>query len=448
MFKNEYLNKVYTDCLNKNKNEDEFLEAVFTFLSSIEKYLDKHPEVEESNLLERFLEPERLISFRVAWVDDNGKVQVNRGYRVQFNSAIGPYKGGIRLHPSVNQSIIKFLGFTQILKNSLTGLPMGGGKGGSDFDPKGKSDNEIMRFCQAFVSELFRHIGADLDVPAGDIGCGGREVGYMFGMYKKLKNEFTGTFTGKGISFGGSLARPEATGYGLVFYTERMLEKVKNESFNGKKVIISGSGNVALYACKKAQELGAKVIAMSDSSGYVYDEEGIDLNILLPLKEKERARISEYVKRANRGKFVGDAKGIWKIKCDIALPCATQNELDLDSAKTLVSNGCMCIGEGANMPSTIEAVNYFKDNKILFGPAIAANCGGVMVSGFEMSQNSMRLSWTFEEVEANLKRQMEKIFDEIYSCIKEYNEPYNFVLGANVVGFDKVKSAMISQGVI
>lgn len=448
MFKNEYLEKVYNDCLLKNANEKEFLQSVLTFLKSIEKYLDLHPEVAESNLLARFIEPERLISFRVAWVDDNGKVQVNRGYRVQFNSAIGPYKGGIRLHPTVNQSIIKFLGFTQILKNSLTGLPMGGAKGGSDFDPKGKSDNEIMRFCQAFISELYRHIGADLDVPAGDIGTGAREVGFMFGMYKKLKNEFTGTFTGKGLAFGGSLARPEATGFGLVFYTERMLNKVLNESFKNKKVVISGSGNVAIYACQKVQELGGKVIAMSDSSGFVYDEEGIDLDILKPLKEIERGRISEYVKKAGRGKFFNDSKGIWNIKCDIALPCATQNELDLDSAKELVKNGCICVSEGANMPSTPDAINYFEENKILFGPAIAANCGGVMVSGFEMSQNSMRLSWTFDEVVEKLKSQMEKIFDAIYECIKEYNEPFNFVLGANVVGFDKVKKAMISEGVI
>ena len=394
------------------------------------------------------MEPERFVQFRVPWVDDNGKVHVNRGYRVQFNSAIGPYKGGLRLHPSVNASVIKFLGFEQCFKNSLTGLPMGGGKGGSDFDPKGKSDMEIMRFCQSFMSELYRHIGPDTDVPAGDIGVGAREVGYLFGQYKKLTNEFTGVLTGKGLSFGGSLARTEATGYGLLYFTQEMLACMKNDSIAGKTVVISGSGNVAIYATQKAQELGAKVVALSDSNGYVYDAEGIKLDVVKQIKEVERGRISEYAKRVPGAVYTEGCKGIWTIPCDVALPCATQNELDGEAAKALIKNGVMAVAEGANMPSTPEAIEAFLEAGILFGPAKAANAGGVATSGLEMSQNSLRLSWTFEEVDARLKDIMVGIFHNAYDAAEKYGKKGNLVAGANIAGFEKIAAAMIAQGVV
>ena len=445
--KNEYLLRVYEEVQKKNANEKEFLQAVYEVLNSIEAYVDEHPELEKNGIIERFVEPERIITFRVPWVDDNGKVHVNRAFRVQFNSAIGPYKGGIRLHPSVNQSIMKFLAFEQTLKNSLTGLMMGGGKGGCDFDPKGKSDNEIMHFCQSFMNELYRYIGADTDVPAGDIGTGAREVGFMFGQYKRLRNEFTGVFTGKGLAYGGSLARPEATGYGLCYYTNKMMNVMKNTSFEGKKVVISGSGNVAMYALQKATELGATVVAMSDSNGYIYNEKGIDFETIKTIKLINRLRISEYLKYHPDTVYVDNSKEIWGVKCDIALPCATQNEIDLEDAKKLVANNVMVVSEGANMPCTLEATNYFIENKVLYGPAKAANAGGVMVSGFEMSQNSMRLSWTFEEVDKKLKTQMENIFLEINECAKHYGNEYNTVLGANISGFKKVANAMLAQGV-
>ena len=380
-------------------------------------------------------------------MDDNGKVQVNRGYRVQFNSAIGPYKGGLRLHPSVNLSVIKFLGFEQIFKNSLTGLPIGGGKGGSDFDPKGKSDGEIMRFCQSFMTELAKHIGADTDVPAGDIGVGGREIGYMFGQYKRLRNEYTGVLTGKGLTYGGSLARTEATGYGLCYYTEEMLKCMKNDSFAGKTVVISGSGNVAIYANEKATALGAKVVAMSDSNGYIYDENGIDLAVVKQIKEVERGRIKEYANRVKGAKYVEGCRGIWSVKCDIALPCATQNELNGEEAATLIKNGVIAVAEGANMPSTPEAVEAFQKAGVLFGPAKAANAGGVATSALEMSQNSMRYSWTFEEVDAKLKNIMTGIFHNSYDAAEKYGMKGNLVAGANIAGFVKVATAMIAQGI-
>ena len=445
--KNEYLLKVYNEVLNKNANEKEFLQATYEVLNSIEPYVDEHPELEKTGVLERFVEPERLITFRVPWIDDNGKVHVNRAFRVQFNSAIGPYKGGIRLHPSVNQSIMKFLAFEQTLKNSLTRLAMGGGKGGCDFDPKGKSDVEIMHFCQSFITELFRHIGADTDVPAGDIGTGAREVGYMFGQYKRLKNEFTGVFTGKGLAFGGSLARPEATGYGLCYFTNKMLEVMKNTSFKNKKVIISGSGNVAMYALQKVTELGGTVVAMSDSGGYIYNENGIDFETIKEIKLKNRLRINEYLKFYPETVYVANSKDIWGVKCDIALPCATQNEIDIEDAQKLVANNVLAVAEGANMPCTLEATNYFIENNVLYGPAKAANAGGVLVSGLEMSQNSMRLFWTFEEVDEKLKNQMERIFMEVYECAKHYGNEFNTVLGANISGFKKVATAMMAQGV-
>lgn len=445
--KNEYLLRIYDEVVRKNANEKEFLQAVYEVLNSIELYVDEHPELENLGIIERLVEPERIIIFRVPWIDDNGKIQVNRGYRVQFNSAIGPFKGGIRFHPSVNQSIIKFLGFEQVLKNSLTGLPMGGAKGGSDFDPKGKSEKEIMLFCQSFMTELYRHIGADTDVPAGDIGVGAREIGYMFGQYKRISNEFTGVLTGKGLSYGGSLARKEATGFGLCYYTNKMLQVMKATSFTGKKVIVSGSGNVALYTLKKVTELGGRVIAMSDSNGYIYSKNGIDFEILKEIKEVKRLRISEYVKYDSNAKYFDNSKDIWKLKCDIALPCATQNEIDLDAAKALVANKVICVAEGANMPCTLEATNYFIDNKVLYGPAKAANAGGVLVSGLEMSQNSMRYSWTFEEVDHKLKEQMENIFLDVYTCARNYGNEFNTMLGANIWGFKKVSNAMLSQGV-
>lgn len=443
--KNAYLQKVYDKVVAKNPNEAEFQQAVYEVLESITPAIEKNSAYEKANIIERMVEPERMITFRVTWVDDNGNVQVNRGYRVQFNSAIGPYKGGLRLHPSVCASVIKFLGFEQVLKNSLTTLPMGGGKGGSDFDPKGKSDMEIMRFCQSFMTELAKHIGADTDVPAGDIGVGAREVGYLFGQYKRLRNEFTGVLTGKGLSFGGSLVRTEATGYGLCYFVEEML-KDSNTSFAGKEVVVSGSGNVAIYAAEKAMELGAKVIAMSDSNGYVVDNDGIKLDVVKQIKEVERKRIKEYAERVEGAQYHEGCKGIWTVKCDIALPCATQNEIDLESAKALVANGCKVVGEGANMPSTIDAINYFLDNKVLFAPAKAANAGGVATSGLEMSQNSERLSWTFEEVDAKLHSIMVNIYKNAATTAKEYGFEGNLVVGANIAGFLKVADAMLAQG--
>lgn len=446
-FQSQYLARVYEEVERRNPGEKEFLQAVREVLESLELVVAKEPEFEKAGVIERLVEPERQIFFRVSWVDDNGNVQVNRGFRVQFNSAIGPYKGGLRLHPSVNASVIKFLGFEQIFKNSLTGLPIGGGKGGSDFDPKGKSDGEIMRFCQSFMTELSKHIGADTDVPAGDIGVGAREIGFMYGQYKRLRNEFTGVLTGKGLTYGGSLARTEATGYGLCYFTEEMLNCMKKDSFKGKRVVISGSGNVAIYANQKATALGGKVIAMSDSSGYVYDENGIDLAVMKQIKEVERARISEYAKRVPTATFTEGCKGIWTIPCDIALPCATQNELDGEAAKTLVKNGVIAVAEGANMPSTPEAVAVFQENGILFGPAKAANAGGVATSALEMSQNSMRYSWTFEEVDAKLHDIMVNIFHNAYNAAEKYGAKDNLVAGANIAGFEKVARAMIAQGV-
>ena len=445
---NKYIERVYKDIKSKSKNEPEFLQALEEVLFSLEDYVEAHPELEKHGVLERFCEPERIIQFRVPWVDDKGKVHVNRGFRVQFNSAIGPYKGGLRFHPTVNLSIMKFLGFEQTLKNSITTLPLGGGKGGSDFDPKGKSDNEIMRFCQSFMNELYRHIGPNTDIPAGDLGVGAREIGFLFGQYKRLRNEFSGSITGKGIEYGGSLGRKEATGYGLCYFTSKMLKTMKNTSFEGKKVVISGSGNVALYALEKAIELGAIVIAMSDSNGYIYDPNGIDFKIMRELKETERKRIKEYTARVENATYFEGPKGIWNTKCDIALACATQNEIDLESAKILVENGVICIGEGANMPSTNEAIKYFIDNKVCFAPAKAANCGGVMVSGFEMSQNSTHTNWTFLEVDQKLKLNMENIFLNIHKIASESNDCYNTVKGANILGFERVASAMIAQGIV
>ncbi len=447
MLKNEYLKGVLAKLEQRSGNEPEFLQAVTEVLESLEPVIESDPKYEKNGVIERIVEPERAILFRVSWVDDSGKVQVNRGYRVQFNSAIGPYKGGLRLHPSVNLSVIKFLGFEQIFKNSLTGLPIGGGKGGSDFDPKGKSDGEIMRFCQSFMTELAKHIGADTDVPAGDIGVGGREIGYMFGQYKRLRNEYTGVLTGKGLTYGGSLARTEATGYGLCYYTEEMLKCMKNDSFAGKTVVISGSGNVAIYANEKATALGAKVVAMSDSNGYIYDENGIDLAVVKQIKEVERGRIREYADRVKGAKYVEGCRGIWSVKCDIALPCATQNELNGEEAALLIKNGVIAVAEGANMPSTPEAVEAFQKAGVLFGPAKAANAGGVATSALEMSQNSMRYSWTFEEVDAKLKHIMTGIFHNSYNAAEKYGMKGNLVAGANIAGFEKVAAAMIAQGI-
>ena len=444
-FKSEYLAKVYAGVEKRNPGEKEFLQAVKEVLESLEPVVEKRPDLVEAGVIDRIVEPERQIMFRVSWVDDNGKVQVNRGFRIQFNSAIGPYKGGLRLHPSVNASVIKFLGFEQIFKNSLTGLPMGGGKGGSDFDPKGKSDGEIMRFCQSFMTELCKHIGQFTDVPAGDIGVGGREIGYMFGQYKRLRNEFSGVLTGKGLTYGGSLARTEATGYGLCYFTEEMLNHY-GESFKGKTVVVSGSGNVAIYATEKATELGGKVIALSDSNGYIVDEKGINLDVVKQIKEVERGRIKEYAERVPGSKYY-EGKGIWSVKCDIALPCATQNELDGADAEMLIKNGVMAVCEGANMPSTPEAIEAFQKAGVYFGPAKAANAGGVATSGLEMSQNSLRLSWTFEEVDAKLKDIMVNIFHNAYNASKEFGMEGNLVAGANIAGFLKVADAMKAQGV-
>ena len=433
----------------KNPNEPEFMQAVKEVAETVIPFIEKNTKYQNKVLLERMVEPERVIMFRVTWIDDAGNTQVNRGYRIQMNSAIGPYKGGIRFHPSVNLSILKFLAFEQTFKNSLTTLPMGGGKGGSDFDPKGKSDNEIMKFCQSFITELSKHIGADTDVPAGDIGVGGREVGYMFGQYKRLRNEFTGVLTGKGISFGGSLIRPEATGYGNVYFAQSML-KTKGESFTGKIVTVSGSGNVAQYACEKATELGGKVVTLSDSSGYIYDADGIDAERLahvMYIKNELRGRIGDYVTKYPTAKFV-EGKRPWEVKCDIALPCATQNELNESEAKALIANGCTCVSEGANMPSTPEAIEVFQQAKILFAPGKASNAGGVATSGLEMSQNSLRLSWTSEEVDERLKRIM---LDIHASCVKYGSDAsgyIDYVSGANIAGFVKVADAMLAQGVV
>ena len=440
------LASVMDQVIKRNPNEPEFHQAVREVLESLEPVAERHPEWVEAGIFDRIVEPERQIIFRVPWVDDNGKVQVNRGFRIQFNSALGPYKGGIRLHPSVNASILKFLGFEQIFKNSLTGLPIGGGKGGSDFDPKGKSDGEVMRFCQSFMTELQRHIGADLDVPAGDIGTGAREIGYMFGQYRRIRNEFTGVLTGKGLTWGGSLVRTEATGYGLCYFMEEAL-KAKGKSFKGATVVISGSGNVAIYATEKATQLGAKVVALSDSNGYIYDPEGIKLDTVKKIKEVERKRIKEYVKYHPNAQYTEGCSGIWSIKCDIALPCATQNEIDENSAKMLVANGCYAVGEGANMPSTPEAIEVFINNKVIFGPAKAANAGGVAVSALEMSQKSMRYSWTFEEVDSKLKNIMANIYKTASSAAKEYGHEDNLVVGANIAGFLKVANAMYAQGI-
>lgn len=440
------LSSVLESVLKRDPNQPEFHQAVTEVLESLEPVAERHPEWVAAGIFDRIVEPERAIQFRVPWVDDNGKVHVNRGFRVQFNSAIGPYKGGLRLHPSVNLSIIKFLGFEQIFKNSLTTLPIGGGKGGSDFDPKGKSDMEIMRFCQSFMTELSKHIGEDTDVPAGDIGVGGREIGFMYGQYKRLKNNFVGVLTGKGLTWGGSLARTEATGYGLCYFTEEMLN-AKGNSFNGKTVVISGSGNVAIYATQKATQLGGKVVALSDSNGYIYDPDGIKLDTVQQIKEVERKRISEYVKHYPNATYTEGCSGIWSIKCDIALPSATQNEIDEASAKLLVANGCIAVAEGANMPSTPEAIEVFLKNGILFGPAKAANAGGVATSALEMCQNSMRYAWTFEEVDAKLKDIMVSIYHNSYNAAKDYGFEGNLVAGANIAGFLKVAKAMYEQGV-
>ena len=444
---NTYLKGVYDTVVKRNQNEPEFQQAVYEVLESLQPVAERRPDLVEAGVFERIVEPERGIQFRVAWVDDNGKVQVNRGFRYQFNSAIGPYKGGIRLHPSVCASIIKFLGFEQIFKNSLTGLPIGGGKGGSDFDPKGKSDGEVMRFCQAFMTELSRHIGADTDVPAGDIGTGAREIGYMFGQYKRIRNEYVGVLTGKGLQWGGSLARTEATGYGLCYLVDAML-KDHGTSFEGKKVVISGSGNVAIYATQKATELGGKVVALCDSNGYIYDANGINLDVVKQIKLVERARIKEYAARVPGSEYHEGCSGIWTIPCDIALPCATQNEINEESAKALVANGVKVVCEGANMPSTPEAIKTFQDAGVLFGPAKAANAGGVAVSGLEMSQNSERLHWTFEEVDSKLQGIMKNILHTSVDAAAKYGMDGNLVAGANIAGFEKVAEAMLAQGVM
>lgn len=442
------LKNIMEQVIKRNPNEPEFHQAVKEVLESLEPVAERHPEWLKAGVFDRIVEPERQIIFRVPWVDDSGKVQVNRGFRIQFNSAIGPYKGGLRLHPSVYAGIIKFLGFEQTLKNALTGLPLGGAKGGSDFDPKGKSDEEVMRFCQSFMSELARHIGENTDVPAGDIGTGSREIGYMFGMYKKLKNDFTGVFTGKGITWGGSLARTEATGYGLCYFMEEAMKNIKGKSFKGSTVVISGSGNVAIYATEKVFQLGGKVVALSDSGGYIYDPDGIKLDTVKRLKEVERKRISEYVDSHPKATYFKDCNNIWSVKCDIALPCATQNEIDEVTAKTLVSNGCFAVGEGANMPSTPEAVEVFLKNGVVFGPAKAANAGGVATSGLEMCQNSMRYSWSFEEVDSKLKDIMVNIFKNTSAAAKKYGLGDNLAAGANIAGFEKVATAMYEQGII
>lgn len=442
-----YVARVLDNLKKQNPNENEFHQAATEILTTLSPVVEKHPEYETAGLLERFVEPERVIIFRVSWINDSGKVCVNKGYRVQFNSAIGPYKGGLRFHPSVNLSIIKFLGLEQILKNSLTGLPIGGGKGGSDFDPKGKSDREIMAFCQSFMTELYRHIGADTDVPAGDIGVGGREIGYLFGQYKRIRDEHVGVLTGRGLSYGGSLARTEATGYGLVYITEEAM-RVRGDSFNGKTVIISGSGNVAIYACQKAQSLGANVVAMYDSNGYIYDPEGIKLDVIKDIKEVKRGRIKEYADRVKGSEYKEGCKGIWTIPCDVALPCATQNEIDKQSAEILVKNGVKYVAEGANMPSTLEAMDVFLKKGVVFLPAKAANAGGVATSALEMAQSSGRMYWSFEEVDDKLKNIMINIYHNIENAAKTYGYEGNYVMGANIAGFVKVAQAMLAHGVV
>jgi glutamate dehydrogenase (NADP+) len=442
-----YVDEVYEKVVQKNPSEPEFHQAVKEVLESLSPVIEKHEEeYRKVALLERLTEPERVISFRVPWIDDQGEVQVNKGFRVQFNSAIGPYKGGLRFHPTVNQGILKFLGFEQVFKNSLTGLPIGGGKGGSDFDPKGKSDAEVMRFCQSFMTELYKYIGADQDVPAGDIGVGGREIGFLYGQYKRITGLYEGVLTGKGLTWGGSLARTEATGYGLVYIVEEMLKHV-NDSLKGKTVVVSGSGNVAIYATEKAQQLGAKVVALCDSTGYVYDPEGIKLDIVKDIKEVRRGRIKEYTDQVPSAEY-HDGVGIWNIPCDVALPCATQNELGLDDAKTLVKNGVKLVAEGANMPTTIEATQYLQENGVMFMPGKAANAGGVATSALEMTQNSERLSWTFEEVDAKLKDIMVNIYAKVADAAKRYDQEGNFVVGANIAGFEKVVDAMMAQGLV
>ncbi len=443
--KNAYLLDLLERTKQRNPGEPEFIQAVTEVFASLEPVIEKRQDLVDAGVLERIVEPERTIIFRVPWTDDQGKPHVNRGYRVQFNSAIGPYKGGIRLHPSVYIGIMKFLGFEQVFKNSLTTLPMGGAKGGSDFDPKGKSDNEIMNFCQSFMNELYKYIGADEDVPAGDIGTGAREIGYMFGQYKKLTNKWEGVLTGKGLQYGGSLARKEATGFGLCYFTNEML-KANGLDYKGKTVLISGSGNVAIYACQKATEYGAKVVAMSDSNGYIYDKNGIDLNAVKEIKEVKRGRIKEYLDYHKDAEYHEGCKGIWTIPCDIAHPCATQNEIDKESAEALVKNGCKVVSEGANMPSTIEAIDTYLSNGLLYGPAKAANAGGVATSGLEMSQNSLRLSWSFEEVNEKLHNIMKSIFAACDKYSKEYGMPGNYMAGANIAGFLKVAEAMKAQG--
>ena len=443
-----YVERVLDDIKQRNPNEKEFIQAATEILTTLEPVINAHPEYEQAALLERFVEPERAVLFRVPWVDDNGKVHINKGYRVQFNSAIGPYKGGLRFHPSVNLSVIKFLGLEQILKNSLTGLPIGGGKGGSDFDPKGKSDREIMAFCQSFMTELYRHIGADTDVPAGDIGVGAREVGYLFGQYKRLRNEHVGVLTGRGLSYGGSLIRKEATGYGLVYMTQEAM-RLRGDSFQDKITVVSGSGNVAIYACEKAQQLGAKVVAMYDSNGYIYDPNGIRLDVIKQIKEVERGRIKEYAERVIGAEYHEGCKGIWTIPCDVALPCATQNEIDSESAAVLVANGVQYVAEGANMPSTLEAIATFQQAKnVVFLPAKAANAGGVATSALEMSQSSGRLYWSSEEVDAKLKTIMINIYHNMDNAAKKYGFEGNYVMGANIAGFEKLAEAMMAQGIV
>ena len=441
-----YVSEQLEKVIKKNPGELEFHQAVTEVLHSLETVIEQNPQYQKEGLLERLLEPERQIMFRVPWVDDNGNVQVNRGFRVQFNSAIGPYKGGLRFHPSVNLGIIKFLGFEQIFKNSLTGLPIGGGKGGSDFDPKGKSDREVMAFCQSFMTELYRHIGPDTDVPAGDIGVGGREIGYLFGQYKRIRNAYEGVLTGKGLTYGGSLARKEATGYGLLYFTEAMMKK-NGLDLAGKTVAISGAGNVAIYACEKATQLGAKVVTMSDSTGWIYDAEGIDLDAIKEIKEVKRARLTEYKNYRPNAEY-HEGKGVWTVKCDVALPCATQNELLIDDAKALVANGVLAVAEGANMPTSIEATEYLQQNGVLFAPGKASNAGGVATSALEMSQNSMRLSWSFEEVDQKLKDIMVNIFNQADAAAEKYGYPKNYVVGANIAGFLKVADSMIAEGTI
>ena len=444
--KNAYLKSVMDGLKARNGHEKEYLQAVEEVLESLEPVVEADPRYEQQNIVGRLVEPERAILFRVPWVDDNGVVQVNRGYRVQFNSAIGPYKGGLRLHPTVNLSVIKFLGFEQIFKNALTTLPMGGGKGGSDFDPKGKSDGEIMRFCQSFMNELYRHIGPDTDVPAGDIGVGAREIGYLFGQYKKLRNEWTGVLTGKGLSYGGSLARTEATGFGLCYFADAQLHD-NGQSFEGKRVVISGSGNVAIYANQKCTTLGGKVIAMSDSNGYIVDENGIDYKVIQEIKEVKRARIKTYLDYVPTAKYVEGCSGIWTVPCDIALPCATQNELDEEAAKALIANGCIGVFEGANMPCTPEAISAIKGAGLMFSPAKASNAGGVATSGLEMSQNSGRISWTFEKVDSKLKGIMEGIYKACADAAEKYGMKGDIQAGANIAGFLKVADAMLWQGI-